>query len=299
MTDLRLAVAEPRIVALPIWSGAPRVAPLRGGLSNESYEVRDQAGRYVVRFGRDFPFHHVFRDRELMVARAAEAAGFGPPIVHAEPGLMVSRFIEGRTFGEADVRENIGQIGHLVRAFHERMPRFVSGPAFMFWPFHMLRDYARVLWGTADPLVGRLPEALGVAERLEAAQAPLPVIFGHNDFLPANIIDDGSKLWIIDYEYAGFSTGMFDLAGIASNAGFSPDEADALLAAYFGAAPSAALRRSHAAMMCASLLREALWGLVSAIHMSAPGVDYGAYAAENFARFDAALARYRATHGDA
>jgi thiamine kinase-like enzyme len=299
MSDLRLALAEPRILALPVWSGTPRIEPLRGGLSNESYDVRDRAGRYVVRFGRDFPFHHVFRERELMVARAAHAAGFGPEVVHAEPGVTVSRFIEGRTFAEADMRANIEQVAHLVRAFHERLPPFVSGPGYLFWPFHVLRDYARLLWGTGNPLVARLPEVLGIAERLEAAQAPLPIIFGHNDFLPGNIIDDGSKLWIIDYEYAGFSTGMFDLAGIASNASFSTDESSRLLAAYFGGATSEAHRRSHAAMMCANLLREALWGLVSEIHMSAPGADYSAYATENFARFDAAYARYRDANGEA
>jgi len=51
-------------------------------------------------------------------------------------------------------------------------------------------------------------------------------------------------------------------------------------------------------MMCVSLLREALWGLVSEIHLSAPGADYGAYAQQNFDRFDAATARYRAQYGD-
>lgn len=296
--DLRLEAAEPRIRALPIWSGLPSIAPLHGGLSNESYVVGDGQGRYVVRFNRDFSFHHVFRDRELMVARAAHAAGFGPEVVHAEPGVVVSRFIEGRTFSEADVRANLEQIAHLVRGFHERMPRFVSGPAFLFWPFHMVRDYARMLWGTGNPLVARLPEVMETAERLEAAQAPLPIIFGHNDFLPGNLIDDGSKIWIIDYEYAGFSTGMFDLAGLASNASFSAAESERLLAAYFGGVTVPALRRSHAAMMCVSLLREALWGLVSEIHLSAPGADYGAYAQQNFDRFDAATARYRAQYGD-
>ena len=292
--ERRLAAAKARIVALPIWSGTPDVAPLHGGLSNESYDVRDAAGRYVVRFNRDFAFHHVFRDRELMVARAANAAGFGPEVVHAEPGLVVSRFIEGRTFTETDVRANLEQVAHLVRAFHERIPRFVSGPAFLFWPFHMVRDYARLLWGTGNPLVARLPEVVDVAERLEAVQVPLPIVFGHNDFLPGNLIDDGSKIWIIDYEYAGFSTGLFDLAGLASNASFADSESARLLAAYFGGSPSPELLRSHAAMMCVSLLREALWGLVSEIHLSAPGADYGAYARENFDRFDAALMRYRA-----
>jgi thiamine kinase-like enzyme len=296
MDEVRLGAAELKILALPIWTGRPVIAPLHGGLSNESYDVRDGSGRYVVRFGRDYPFHHVSREREVMVARAAHEAGFAAEIVYAAPGIMVSRFIEGRAYSEADVRADPGRIGQLVRRFHDTMPQHISGAAFLFWPFHVLRDDARMLRGTANPLVERVPEVVAIADRLEQTLVPMPIIFGHNDFLPGNLIDDGKRLWIIDYEYAGFSTGMFDLAGLASNASFSNDETEALLAAYFGSPPSPALRRSHAAMMCASLLREALWGLVSEIHMAVPGVDYTAYAAENFARFDAAYAAYIAHH---
>ena len=72
---------------------------------------------------------------------------------------------------------------------------------------------------------------------------------------------------------------MFDLAGAASNAGMSADEADELLAAYFGRAPEPEIRRAHAAMQCASLLREAMWSMVSELHLDAPGVDYVAYTA--------------------
>ena len=290
--DLRLAGAEPKIAALPIWKGRPQVAPLHGGLSNESYDVRDEIGRYVVRFGRDFPFHYVLRERELIVARAAFEAGFAPEVIYAEPGVMVSRFIEGHAYGEAQVRADLGRVGGLVRRFHETMPRHVSGPGYLFWPFHVIRDYARALIGSANPLSARVPQDVETADQLERTLTPMPIIFGHNDFMPGNLIDDGRRLWVIDYEYAGFSTGMFDLAGLASNAGFSADESEALLTAYFGGPPTAELRRSHAAMMCASLLREALWGLVSESHMAVPGVDYGAYAAQNFARFDAALAAY-------
>lgn len=295
MQDLRLRLAEPRILGLAIWHGTPKITPLRGGLSNESYDVSDARGRYVVRFSRDFPFHHVFRERELMAARAAHAAGFAAEVLHAEAGLMVSRFIEGQVFVEADVRARIERIGRLVRNFHDTMPRHVTGPSQLFWPFHVIRDYARMLG--SDAVAGRLPALLAVADELERVQTPLPIVFGHHDFLPGNLIDDGQKLWIIDYEYAAFSTGMFDLAGLASNASFSTEESDELLAAYFGASPSDGLRRSHAAMMCASLLREALWSLVSAIHMAETGADYTGYAATNFSRFDAAFARYRARYG--
>jgi len=67
---------EGRIAALPIWSGKVELAPLVGGISNQSFTATDDDGKYVVRITRDFPFHHVFRDREVMSARAAHAAGF-------------------------------------------------------------------------------------------------------------------------------------------------------------------------------------------------------------------------------
>ena len=86
---------------------------------------------------------------------------------------------------------------------------------------------------------------------------------------------------------------MFDLAGVASNAGMSEDESEALLAAYFGASPTATLKRAHAAMQCASLLREAMWSMVSELHLSAPGVDYVAYTDRKLSRLDQALETYR------
>lgn len=284
---------ERRIAGLPIWQGKPKLSPLLGGLSNLSFLAEDRAGKFVVRSGKDYPFHHVFRDRELMSARAAYAAGFAPEVVYAEPGLMVSRFIDGKVFGETDVRDNLERVALLLRGFHDRMPLTVTGTAFIFWAFHVVRDYANTLKGSSNPLTARLPELLKINSELEAAQTALPIKFGHNDLLPANIIDDGKRLWLIDFEYAGFGTAMFDLAGVSSNAGFDTAQSEALLDIYFGSTPDTGLMASQAGMQCASLLREALWALVSEMYLNVPGADYDAYARQNFTRFDAALTSYR------
>ena len=153
---------EGRIAALPIWSGRVALAPLSGGISNQSFTAVDGAGKYVVRITRDFPFHHVFRDRELMSARAAHAAGFAPEVVHAEPGLMVSRFIEGDVLTPDKVRADIPRIADLVFRFHRDMSRGLSGPGFIFWVFHVNRDYLRQLreaGHATDPLEGWLAVA--------------------------------------------------------------------------------------------------------------------------------------------
>ena len=289
--------AADRIADLPVWTSSIEIEPLKGGLSNESHIVTSGSEKFVVRLGSDYPFHHVSRERELMTARAAHAAGFAPEVVYAEQGLMVSRFINGQTYGEAEVRGNLGEIARLMRRFHIAMPAHVSGPGFIFWVFHVIRDYGHTLVAGNSRMAGKVPGYVELAAKLEAVQEPLPIVFGHHDLLPANFIHDGRRLWLIDFEYAGFGTAMFDLAGIASNAGFVPEQADELLGVYFDAAPSATLRQSHAAMQCASLLREAMWSMVSELYLNAPGVDYEAYTAENLDRLSASLDAYQTAYG--
>ena len=132
---------------------------------------------------------------------------------------------------------------------------------------------------------------------LEAAQVPLPIVFGHHDLLPGNVLDDGRRLWLIDWEYAGFGTAMFDLANLADNGGFDAGEENTLLQLYFGRAPEAATLRAFAAMKVASALREALWAMISEIHLRAPGADYAAYARDCLAKFETARAAYLNTYG--
>jgi thiamine kinase-like enzyme len=289
--------AADRIAALPCWNGGIDMEPLTGGLSNESWLVTDAAGKHVVRFGKDYPFHHVIREREIMVARAAHAAGFAPKVEYAEPGVMVSAFIDARTWTEADMRAEPERIARLLHDFHHRMAAEISGPGFIFWVFHVIRDYARTLKEGGSAYASELPRYLDLAEEYERAQVALPIVFGHHDLLPGNFLDDGKRLWLIDFEYAGFSTAMFDIAGAASNSGMDNEAAGQLLFAYFGDAPDSALMRAFDAMQCASLLREAMWAMVSDLYLNAPGADYRAYADENLARFAAALERYQSKHG--
>jgi thiamine kinase-like enzyme len=291
--SVKTMTSEDRIKALPCWHGRLSIEPLKGGISNESWKVTDARGKHVVRFGHDYPFHHVERAHEVMVARAAHAAGFSPTVEYAGPGVMVSAFLEAKTYDAADVRANADRILVLLKQFHQTMPAYVSGPAHLFWVFHVIRDYARTLKVGNSRMLRWVPGFVDLAFELEAEQTALPVVFGHHDLLPANFMDDGEKLWLVDFEYAGFGTALFDLAGFSSNAGFDTDATEALLHAYFDQAPNEAMARAMGAMQCASLLREAMWSMVSELHLNAPGVDYESYTAENLARLDTALAAHR------
>lgn len=287
----------PHLLALPCWQGQVTVEPLTGGLSNESWKVTDAAGVHVARFGKDFPVHHVARAREAMLARAAHAAGFAPAVEYAAPGVMVSAFIAARTWQAEDVRANPQRVAELLSRFHHELPAHIAGTAVIFWPFHVIRDYARTLRDGNSSFLPELPRLLRLSASFEAAQMPLPIIVGHHDLLPANFLDDGSRLWLIDFEYTGFGTAMFDLAGAAANAGMADAEAELLLSAYFGHAPSETLWRSFDAMQGAALVREAMWAMVSDIHLAAPGADYAAYARENITKLESFLHRYQEKYG--
>src|SRR5437660_5231702 len=125
-----------RIERLPCWQGRVALEPLKGGLTNISFVATDKSGKYVVRCGEDIPVHHVFRDRERAVSRAAFEAGLSPEVVHVEPGITVLRFIAGRTFGEADMRANSAAIVALLKTCHREVGRKLRGPANAFWAFH-------------------------------------------------------------------------------------------------------------------------------------------------------------------
>jgi thiamine kinase-like enzyme len=265
------------ISALPLWQGRPSFEPLPGGISNLSFLATDRAGKYVVRLTRDFPFHNVYRAREVAVARAAHAAGFAPEVLHAEPGLMVSRYLEARPLTPAEVRSDIDRIVELLLRFHREMAPVASD--FVFDTFTINRDYCRQLEGRAS--AAERVEWIRLNERFEAAQAALPQVFGHHDLLAGNILDDGKRLWLIDFEYSGRGSPMFDLANLSSNSGFTAEQSAELLRVYFG---SGDLARAHRAMEAASLLREALWSLVSAEHIHERDVDYRGYAETNFVR---------------
>jgi len=289
MTDL-----ADRAASLACWSGPVTPRPLSGGMTNANFVVEDRGARYVVRIGGDIPHHGILRRNELAASRAAAEIGVSPPVFHAGPGALVVGFIEGRTFTPEDVRDpaNLPRLVDLVRRAHTEIPKALRGPAPLFWVFHVLRDYAHTLREAGSRHAAALPGLMADADRFELAVGPVDLIFGHNDLLAANVIDDGRRLWLVDWDYAGFNSPLFDLANLASNSELDGEQEAWLLSTYYGRAPDAALWQSYRAMKCASLLREAMWSMVSEIY-STIDFDYAAYTVDYMDRFARAHAAFQ------
>jgi thiamine kinase-like enzyme len=272
------------IAALPCWQGLINIAHLDGGITNRNYLVSGAHGKFVVRFGADNPTHGIWRTHEQAAARAGFAAGLSPEVIHTAPGVMVSRFIDGRTLTAADFADpdTLRAAIALLRRCHAAMAAHLPLPAVLFWVFHVNATYLRRLATVPCRIGPRLPELAALNAALEHRTGPITLAFCHNDLLAANWIDDGARLWLIDWDYAGFNTPLFDLANLAANLDLPPDAAIALLAAYDGAIAAHERITAFQALIAASLLREMLW---SAASESDPPTDfdYPAYT-ETYAR---------------
>ncbi|MBT3705971.1 MAG: phosphotransferase [Proteobacteria bacterium] len=278
---------EHQIRELDFWKGGITLEPIEGGITNQNFVVIDQGKKFFVRMGDDIPLHGVMRFNELEASIAAAKVGLSPAVAYHAPGVLILNFIEGKTLTEAEIRQDVylERILPMLHTCHRELAQQIRGPALIFWVFHVIRDYLGTLQNDGSRSSDMLPRLQEKGAVLEAAVGSVDIVYGHNDLLAANFIDDGNRLWLVDWDYAGYNSPLFDLANLASNNSLSRNQEDWLLQHYFNAPISDQTRHGFEAMKCASLLRETLWSMVSEIH-SQLDFDFVAYTRENLERFE-------------
>ena len=123
-----------------------------------------------------------------------------------------------------------------------------------------------------------------IGRRIELAclAAPLELRPCHNDLLNANFIDDGTRIRIVDWEYAGMGDPFFDLGNFSINHELTPRRTPCSWRPT--TARSAPRRLARLTLMrVVSDFREAMWGVLQQ-GISTLDVDFVAYAGEHFDR---------------
>lgn len=281
------AEALTKATNLPCWSGPVYPQPLGGGITNLNYVVEDSGKKYVARIADDIVLHQIMRFNELAGSKAAYETGISPKVKYAENGALVIEFIEGKNLTNEDIqkRATLERILPIIKICHQDVKKHLRGPILSFWVFHVVNDYALTLKDANSRMTQELPRLLTAATQLEKAVGAIELVYGHNDLLAGNFIDDGSKIWLIDWDYAGFNSPLFDLGGIASNCELSLEDEEWLLENYFEKPLNNELRHRYFAMKCASLLRESMWSMVSEIYSNI-NFDYHKYTESNLNAFD-------------
>lgn len=278
---------------LSCWNSPVKVQPLEGGITNHNILVQEGAAKYVARLGEDIPEHGIMRWHELSASCAAHAAGVSPRIHYYQQGVLVLDYVQSISLQESDLHKPdvLISVVELIKKAHTQVPLHIRGNVLSFWIFHILRDYAGILCDKNSSHVPKLTQMLDQANILERAVGPVELVFGHNDLLPANVLDAGDRYWLIDWEYGGFNSPLFDLGGLASNCALEREAEATMLQAYYGTAPDDELWLRYDAMKCASLLRETMWSMVSEI-TSKLDFDYSQYTKKNLERYQSAISQF-------
>ena len=276
---------ENKIKSLPIWKNLENIEPLEGGITNLNFLVSDSGSKSVVRLGSDIPEHLVYRSNEIIVSEAAYQIGVSPKLIYNEPGVLVLEFIESKTLEPKTVRENLNKMVPIIRKIHDEIPNKLSGQPQIFWVFYVIKYYSNYLLNNNSSHISLIPSLLKKAEKLEKLSSPREIVFGHNDLLAANFLDDGSKIWVVDWEYGGFNDPLFDIGGLSSNNDLDENLENEVLEMYFKEKPSKDLIIKYNAMKTASLLRETMWSMVSEI-TSKIEFNYAEYTSDNLKKFE-------------
>ena len=275
---------EPEAIVARLWPGRDaRLEPLGGGITNRNFKVTVGDESFVLRIGgKDTELLGIDRRAEHAASRIAAELGLAPEVVGfvGPEGYLVTRFVDGEV-GRVDVE----QVGRALARLH-------AGPAFpaRFDSFRVVEVYRATALerGVAiPPAYEKAKEVADAIERRRASVAPRPC---HNDLLNANFIADGSRSWIVDWEYAGMGDPFFDLGNFAVNHELDEEGERRLLRAY-GSEDVAALTL----MRFMSDFREAMWGVVQQA-ISELDFDFVEYADRHFERLaqTAAAPRFRA-----
>ena len=260
---------------------------LSGGITNRNFlvAIRGSADRYVIRLaGNDTHLLGISREVEHAATVAAAGVGVGPEVTAfiRPEGYLVTRFIEGSPVSDEAVHrpETLDRIADSLRRIHDGPP--IPG---LFVPLRIVEAYRALAAARGVSIPAEYELAAATGRRIELACLANPVELRpcHNDLLNANFIDDGARIRIVDWEYAGMGDPFFDLGNFSSNHELTPDEDAHLLAAYGGAAIRADRLARLSLMRVVSDFREAMWGVLQQ-GISTLDVDFVAYAGEHFDR---------------
>jgi thiamine kinase-like enzyme len=271
--------------------GEPTV--LGGGITNHNFRARFGDAEVVLRIaGRQTELLGIDRAAEHVATDAAARLGIAPAVLAFLPehACLVTAFVPALPIAEQALREPpaLPEVARALRAFHEHGPALATRfdvPA-------TARDYLAIARDRGADVPAAAEDAARLAERIAGVLAGHPehgLVPCHDDLLGANVLDDGHRRWLVDWEYAGMGDRYFDLGNLSINNGFTDDDDRALLSAYWD--EPCTLRRFAALRLMRSMsdVREALWGVVQSA-ISDLDFDFAGYADQHLRRLAATTA---------
>ena len=268
-----MSVIEEVVSKIEDWQGRDiAIQPLSGGLTNSNFCVTVDGTPYFIRVpGESTELLAIDRKNEVHNTKAAAEAGVAPSVLYHLPeyDVMVLKFLEGKTMS----KESLNQPGMPTR-MAQAIKTLHAGPRFYsdFNMFRLTEYYLKLCDERSIKIPDGYPERLATVNRIEEAMSVrlLPTVPCNNDLLAENYIDDGAKLWLIDYEYSGNNDPCFELGNTCQEMEFDDGQIQEVCAAYFGEVTANKIARMKLNM----IMSDVGWGLWAAIQAKISTIDF-------------------------
>ena len=272
---------------VPLIKNRTSVEELSGGLTNRNLAIDSDGKKYVARISSNSSdLLDINRENEYKNTIIAAEAGIGATVHDYLPGqgLLLISYINGKTFGAQDIASNLPRVAKAVRTLHGAKP-FVSD----FNMFALQKRYLDIVQSNNFIYPDKYLDYEGHISDLKKAISVLPaeIVPCNNDLLPGNFIDDGEKIWLIDYEYSGNNDACFELGNIWAEAFLEYDALVELIDAYYGAHRPEKIARAW----LQSLMAKYGWTLWAAIQASISDIDFD-FRAWGGEKFDLAQSQF-------
>lgn len=217
------------------------ITRIAGGLSGAGVYRVEAAGRtYVLKVAREGEPIEAWR-QSLEIQRRAGDAGVAPRVIHHDEArrAVVSDHVVNRGFAprlfDPQTRDGaIRQLGETIGRVHA-LP--LPADPLVRDPRDLIAPMRARLATFAIPSFARTAIDQVLAETPPPRQRPL--VTSHNDVNPTNLVFDGERLLLLDWDMAGPNDPFHDLAAIAMFLRMDDPAASALIAAHDGAPPAA------------------------------------------------------------
>ncbi|MGH9479847.1 MAG: phosphotransferase [Terriglobales bacterium] len=207
------------------------IQPLAGGLSpGLVYRIEVRGCPYLLRINLS-PTSDPARWFACM--GAAAAAGICPQVRYTsvDDRLSITDFVERRPLPRAEALRLLPPLLHAVHA----LPPFP--PMARFPDYLDAGDSFVASWRAAgtlpDPIAAEIFPAYARWRRAYTRETD-DLVASHNDLNPNNILFDGTRVWLVDWEAAFLNHRYLDLAVVANFVAASAADEQHLLHAYFG-----------------------------------------------------------------
>jgi len=220
----------------PVLGNSITMKPLGGGLTNKNYRIDTSQDTYVLRISEpSSSLLSIDRNNERINTARAHKSGVGPRVIDCLPeeNVLLIEWIEAKTLHASDLRHDDGLLERVALS----LKKLHSSAAFegdFYFPlirkhyketvvsrnYFMPVDYLEL-----EPRIIALENAM-----LQHPEVKVPC---NNDLLAENFMDDGNKIWIIDYEYAGQNEASFDLGNLAAESDLTDSQLQRLCEAYW------------------------------------------------------------------